>query len=283
MSGTKIVCLNHAVHSRRAHVAGARASGCAALSRRRLVQLLLAGASMPALAACDPGSVGQMFVSEDQVEQMGVETWDRMRDELPASDNRAYRRRAQEVTERILRAAGERPGDWEIRVFEGDEVNAFALPGNKIGIYEGMFRYAEDDDQLAAVIGHEIGHNQAQHAQQRLARELGTQAGLQLVSAALQVGDIGYANQIAGLLGAGAQFGILLPYSRDQELQADEIGLRNMARAGYDPRGAVRLWENMSRQARPPDFISTHPAPEGRIEALEEMMPDAMELYRRSR
>ncbi len=266
-------------HARRRHQ---EAPGTAPFTRRRFVQTLMAGASLPAIAACDPGSVGEMFLSADQVEQMGVETWQRILAEEPRSDNDSYRRRAREMATRMLTAVDEDPDDWEVEVFAGDQVNAFALPGNKIGIYEGMFELAGDDDEVAAVIGHEIGHNQAEHARERVAREIGTQAGIQLVGAALQVGNIGYANEIAGLLGAGAQFGVILPFTREQELEADELGLENMARGGYDPRAAVRLWERMAEQPRPPELLSTHPDPEGRIEAIEAMLDDVMPLYRAS-
>jgi hypothetical protein len=188
------------------------AAGTAPFTRRRFVQALMVSTSLPAIAACDPGGVGEMFITGDQVEQMGVETWQRILAEEPRSDNESYHRRAQEMAARMLTAVDEDPDDWEVEVFAGDQVNAFALPGNKIGIYEGMFELAGDDDEVAAVIGHEIGHNQAEHARQRVAREIGTQAGIQLVSAALQVGNIGYANEVAGLLGAGAQFGVILPF-----------------------------------------------------------------------
>jgi predicted Zn-dependent protease len=254
----------------------------APLSRRRVIQALMAGASLPVIAACDPGSVGEMFVSGDEIEQLGEETWDRILEEEPRSANDDYRRRAREMSNRILAAIGENPDAWEVEVFAGDQVNAFALPGNKIGLYDGMFELAGSDEEVAAVIGHEIGHNQAEHTRERIAREIGTQAGIQLVGAALQVGNIGYANEIAGLLGAGAQFGVILPFSREQELEADALGLENMARGGYDPRAAVTLWERMSELPTPPPLLSTHPAPEGRIEALEERMPEALELYEAS-
>lgn len=251
------------------------------LHRRRF--LVLAGAGGLVLTGCGPGAtgLGLNLVPQEQVAQMGEETWERLRAEEPASDNREYQERAERIARRILEAAGEDPGAWEIVVFQGDEANAFALPGNKMGLYEGMFEVAEDDAQLAAVIGHEIGHNQAEHAAERVSSQVATQAGLQLVSAALQMGDIGYANAIAGALGAGVQYGVLMPYNRNQELEADEIGLRNMAQAGYDPRAAIALWENMRDAAdtRAPEFLSTHPAPDARIEALEEMMPAALELY----
>jgi predicted Zn-dependent protease len=146
-----------------------------------------------------------------------------------------------------------------------------------------LFEYAQTEDQLAAVIGHEIGHVQAQHPAERVNTEVTTQGAVQLVSAALQLGNIQYANAIAGALGAGAQYGVLLPYSRDQELEADRIGLRNMAQAGYDPRAAVELWQNMqSAGGGPPAFLSTHPAPAQRIEQLQELMPEALEVYEAS-
>ena len=249
------------------------------LGRRRFTALLLGGASLPALAACDPAGVGELFVSEDEIEQLGLETWERIRAEEPRSSSRANRERAETITSRILRAIGDDPGEWEVEVFAGDQANAWVLPGKRMGIYDGMFELAGDDAELAAVIGHEIGHDQAAHAQQRVAREIGTQAGLMLVSTALQVGNISYANQIAGLFGAGAQYGILLPYSREQELEADELGLENMAKAGYDPEGAIRLWQRMAEQPSPPEMLSTHPAPEGRIQALEAMMPEARAIY----
>jgi predicted Zn-dependent protease len=212
------------------------------LGRRRFTTLLLGGTCSAALVACDPAGVGELFISDEQVEQLGLETWERIRADEPLSTNQANRQKAQAMTTRILTAIGEDPGEWEVEVFAGDQANAWVLPGKRMGIYDGMFSMAEDDAQLAAVIGHEIGHDQAEHARQRVAREIGTRAGLQLVSTALQIGDVAYANQIAGLFGAGAQYGIILPYSREQELEADELGVRNMARARYDPEAAIRLW-----------------------------------------
>jgi predicted Zn-dependent protease len=237
------------------------------------------------LAGCggDDGGPGLDVVPEEQVEQMGVESWERIVSETPRSDDPQYQEIADRVAGRVLSAAGEDPGAWEVVAFEGEEANAFALPGGKIGIFEGMFEYAQTEDQLAAVIGHEIGHVQAQHPAERVNTEVTMQGAVQLVSAALQLGNIQYANAIAGALGAGAQYGVLLPYSRDQELEADRIGLRNMAQAGYDPRAAVELWQNMqSAGGSPPAFLSTHPAPAQRIEQLQELMPEALEVYEAS-
>jgi predicted Zn-dependent protease len=261
----------------------ARAPGGGAYNRRRFMVVLGSVGGMALVGCAAPGQtgLGLQLVPQEQVRAMGLETWERIREEEAASGNQQYQRTANQITRRILSAAGENPDEWEMVVFAGEEANAFALPGGKMGIYEGMFEIAENDDQLAAVIGHEIGHNQADHAAERVNTQVATQGVVQLVSAALQVGNVGYANLIAGALGAGAQFGVLLPYNRNQELEADAIGLRNMARAGYDPRGAVALWENMRQTPgpRPAAFLSTHPAPDARIQALKELMPEALELY----
>lgn len=133
-----------------------------------------------------------------------------------------------------------------------------------------MFRVADTEAELDAVIAHEIGHNLAAHAAERVNSQVITQGAVQLVSAALQAGNVTYADAIAGALGVGSQYGVPMPYSRRQETEADEIGLMLMARAGYDPRAAVELWREMQRQGgRPPTFLSTHPAPADRIARLE--------------
>lgn len=225
--------------------------------------------------------LGLNLVSADQVEQLGIESWERLKAETPRSGNETYQATLQKVSSRVLSAMGDNPAAWEMVVFRGDEANAFALPGNKIGVFEGMFQYARTDAQLAAIVGHEIAHNQRNHAAERVNTQMGTQLGLQAVSAALQVGNVGYANQIASALGMGAQYGLILPYGRNQELEADRIGLIAMARAGYDPREAITLWENMrTAGSRPPTFLSTHPSPDDRIARLQQMMPEALRIYR---
>jgi predicted Zn-dependent protease len=226
--------------------------------------------------------LGIDLVSEEQVQQMGIESWQRIRSETPISKDGAAQQTADEVADNLLQAAGADPGEWEVVVFQGDQANAFALPGGKIGIYEGMFQAVQNEAQLAAVVAHEIGHLQAEHARERVSSEVATQGVVQLVSAALQAGNVGYANAIAGALGAGAQYGVLLPYSRNQELEADRFGLQLMAQAGYDPRETLAFWCQMQQQGggEPPAFLSTHPTPGNRIEQLQELMPAALETYR---
>jgi predicted Zn-dependent protease len=255
----------------------------AEMSRRGFMAVLV-GFSGTALVACvGPGQtgLGLGLVSAEEAEQLGVQSWEQIRSEVPVSKNTTYQRALQQVSTNILTAIGQNPANWEAVVFESKEANAFALPGNKIGVYEGMFAIATDVNELAAVVGHEVGHNQAEHARERLSSAAATQTGVQLLGAALQIGNIGYASEIAGLLGAGVQYGLILPYSRNQELEADSIGLINMAQAGYDPRAAIKLWQNMQAAGeRAPEFLSTHPAPESRIAALEAEMPEALSYYR---
>lgn len=260
------------------------ASGRGGTTRRAFLGML-AGTGGAVLTGCvggDQTGLGLNLVSDEQVQELGLQSWQQIRGETRPSDNPTYQRALDQVSRRLLSAAGENPQEWEAVVFAGGEANAFALPGKKIGVYEGMFEVAENEAQLAAVVGHEIAHNQQAHSQERLSSSAATDLGIQLIGGVLQVGNIGYANEIAGLLGAGAQYGLILPYSRNQELEADRLGLMLMAQAGYDPRAAVQLWQNMQATgARPPEFMSTHPGPESRIARLEEQLPEALSVYRR--
>jgi predicted Zn-dependent protease len=172
-------------------------------------------------------------------------------------------------------AADQEPKRWEVQVFADPGVNAFVLPGRKIGVLEGMVRTARGDGELAAVIGHEIGHLQAEHSRERLTAEFARSWVQRAVQFVLHLGDVPYAAEIAGLLGVGVEFGVLRPYSRNQELEADRLGLFTMAKAGYDPREAVTLWRRMERMGGGgPALLSTHPAPAARIQAIEAIIPE---------
>lgn len=255
-------------------------SGCRhvpCLSRRRMLGLLGGAAAAPWLGGCDDGlPLPFDLVSDETVRQLGLESWQRIRAQAAVSPDPTLHNALQAVGRRLLAAVDENPADWEMLVFAGPEINAFALPGGKIGVYEGMFRIAANPGQLAAVVGHEIGHNQAEHSQERLNIAAVKQFGLQLVSAALELGDIQYANEIAALLGVGVEFGLALPYSRRQELEADRLGLVMMAAAGFDPTEAVALWRRMGQvsDGNRIAFLSTHPAPAARATALEDLLPE---------
>jgi predicted Zn-dependent protease len=181
----------------------------------------------------------------------------------------------QEVGRRIAAASPHPEWDWQFTLFENDEPNAFALPGGKVGVNTGLFKVAKTDAQLAAVLGHEVAHAIARHGAERMSQGMLSQLGAAAVG--IGTGNAAYAE----LAAQAATLGIILPYSRTQESEADHIGLIYMAEAGYDPREAVALWRNFESfgGARQPEFLSTYPAPGSRIENLEELMPEALETY----
>ncbi|MGE5501383.1 MAG: M48 family metallopeptidase, partial [Ignavibacteriales bacterium] len=179
--------------------------------------------------------------------------------------------RVRRVGQRIVQAAGLGDRQWQYAVFDDPDANAFALPGGEIGVNTGLLKLATTDDELAAVIGHEVGHVVAHHAAERMSQQAAAQIGLGVAQSALG-GAAGStrAQALSSLGSAGAQLGFLLPYSRKHELEADKLGVDFMKTAGYDPRQAVTLWQKMQAQSgsRPPTFLSTHPSDTQRIQAL---------------
>ena len=241
---------------------------------RRWLHALAIAAAIPLLAGCDDPPVD--LVSEEAVEAMGLQAWEEIRATTPVANEPELQRALDRVSARLLRAAGEDPGAWEILVFDSPEANAFALPGRKIGVFAGMFRVADSPDQLAAIVGHEIGHLQAEHGQERISAQVGADWGLSAIALLLNLAGVEYAAEIAAALGLGVEYGLVLPYSRGQELEADRLGLSLMPEAGFDPHGAVELWQRMERLGgpTPPAFLATHPAPADRIEEIRKMLPE---------
>jgi len=191
------------------------------------------------------------------------------------------------VGARIASVSGRPDFQWRYHLVNNPkQANAFVLPGGKVFVYSGLFKYAANEAELAAVIGHEVAHALRSHGVQNAARR--QKAGL--VGALLQVGmgvagiDRGTASQINKAYGQGATLGYIRPKSRENEMAADSIGLMLMAEAGYDPRAALRFWNKFGKQGqRVPEYLSTHPAPESRIANIESLMPDAMALYKKSK
>jgi predicted Zn-dependent protease len=173
--------------------------------------------------------------------------------------------------------------EWEFNLVESDQVNAWAMPGGKVAVYQGILPVTRDEAGLAAVVGHEIAHVVARHGQERVSQGLLTQMGGLALSVALSQRPQETQQLWMAAFGAGAQVGILLPFSRLHESEADHLGLIFMAMAGYDPHAAVGLWERMAQQREgpaPPEFLSTHPADQTRIENIKEIIPEAMKYYR---
>lgn len=191
--------------------------------------------------------------------------------------------RIQRIGMRIAAATGRTDYEWEFRVIEDDKtLNAFCLPGGKVAVYTGLLPVAQDDAGIAAVIGHEVAHAIARHGGERLSQEI-LVAGA-TVATVMATQDAKKRDLYAGLLGAGAAVGFLLPYSRLHESEADRMGLIYMAKAGYDPRAAIGLWQRMAAEGkdrdRPPEFLSTHPADDTRIANLRRWLPEAQGYYR---
>jgi predicted Zn-dependent protease len=172
---------------------------------------------------------------------------------------------------------------WEFNLFENKEANAWAMPGGKVAVYSGILPYTKTEKGLAVVMAHEIAHVIARHGNERMSQALITQMGGLALSAALSSEPQKTRELWGSVYGLGANFGILMPYSRLQETEADRLGLIFMAMAGYDPHEAVPFWQRMSsmERSRPPEFLSTHPAPETRIRQIQAAIPEAMSYYRR--
>ncbi|MCK9396808.1 MAG: M48 family metallopeptidase [Methylobacter sp.] len=236
------------------------------------------------LSACITSPTGRsqlVFMPEAQIDQMGLQAFDNLKKQKPVSTNSQYNQLANCIAGAITRETG---GNWEVVVFEDATPNAFALPGNKIGIHTGMITLADNQDQLAAVIGHEVGHVLAKHSNERASQEMAVNQGLSIIQA-VSAPQTALGQTALGMLGIGAQYGILMPYSRVHESEADMIGMDLMAKAGFDPRQSISLWQKMERASQgqqPIEFLSTHPSNSTRIQQLEQHMPQAMGLFQQA-
>jgi len=172
---------------------------------------------------------------------------------------------------------------WEYNLVESKDVNAWCMPGGKVVIYTGILPITLDDTGLAVVMGHEIAHAIAQHGNERMSQQLALQMGGQALAAAVSTQPALTQQLWMAAFGMGSQVGILLPYSRLQENEADLLGLTFMAMAGYDPRKSIDFWERMSKSKSgqaPPEWLSTHPADQTRIQHIKSIMPSVMKYYK---
>ncbi|KMQ75844.1 M48 family metallopeptidase [Marinobacter subterrani] len=250
--------------------------------------LILGLLALTLLTGCQESPTGRnrlALVPDAVMADMGQDGFVQMKQQNPVITRPDIIRRVQCITRELLAAAEAQypsapmPESWEVAVFDNATPNAFALPGGKIGVHSGLLRVAENEAQLAAVIGHEIAHVLASHGNERLTQQLGLEAGMMLVGLFTE-GEIAE-DQIQQALGIGAQLGITLPFSRAHEEEADLMGLKIMARAGFAPEQSVRLWQNMAQAsgAQPMEFLSTHPNHDSRIESLRSRMSTANELF----
>lgn len=250
------------------------------LSKRQLVQGLAAGyvvafAGTGCTYSEELGRSQLLLVSPGQLSQMADSTWASVRKETPVSRNSKLNAQLQRVGPRVVNAAGQGRRNWEFTVLESDQENAFVLPNGKVGFYEGIMKTMANDDQVAAVMGHEVGHVTARHAAERYSQSTVAGLGLTVANVAIASSDSRHANEIAAVLGAGVTFGIMLPYSRRHELEADKLGIGYMRRANYDPREALRFWQSKANQPnrkKVPEFMSTHPSDATRIAQIRRLI-----------
>lgn len=242
--------------------------------------------SLTVLAACATSPLGrsqlQLF-SETDLSQMGVAAYNDIQKKQPRDNNPGANAYVRCVANTITATLPSGAQNWQVTLFRDDSANAFALPGGKIGVNTGLLAVATNQHQLATVIGHEVAHVLARHAGERMSNQALVETGLQAAQA-ISGSMTPAKQQLMGLLGVGAQVGILLPYSRTQETEADLLGLDLMARAGFDPQESIELWQNMERAGggRPPEFLSTHPSQGTRIQTLQNRLPQAQELQRQA-
>jgi predicted Zn-dependent protease len=239
--------------------------------------------------ACATSMTGQqqlLLYPESQMAQMGSAAFTDLQSKTPRSSDStkvAYVRCVSNAITQVVppeQARAVSVTGWEVEVFEDKTANAFALPGGKIGVHTGLLDVATTPGQLAAVLGHEVGHVLDRHSNARVSQSTLLNTGMQFGAILLGTNTV-EKQALMGALGVGLQYGVQLPFGRDQESAADQIGLELMARAGFDPHESVTLWQNMARAggASPPEFMSTHPSSTTRISRLEAQIPTVMPLY----
>lgn len=241
------------------------------------------------LAACATvGMTGRkqlLLLPEGEEQKLGLASYEEVLKKEKISTDPAQNELVQRVGQRIAAATGRSDLAWEFKVIDNSQtINAFCLPGGKVAVYTGILPVTQNEAGLAAVMGHEVAHAIARHGGERVSQQMVAKLGLSAVSAGMSSRDPKTVETVTGLLGAGTQVGVLLPFSRKQESEADHMGLVYMAKAGYDPREAVAFWERMSSASggggKPPEILSTHPADQTRIANLREKMPEALKHYK---
>lgn len=227
-----------------------------------------------------------MLISESQEVGLGEEAYRHILRDSVLLNHPEAQRIVRKVGERIARAANKPDYKWEFRVIDDPEmVNAFAVPGGKVAVYTGIFAVARDEAGLAVILSHEVAHALARHPGERMSQGMLVQLGGLGLSAALG-SNPQLANQVLQAYGLGTELALILPFSRSQESEADRIGLILMAKAGYDPRVSLEVWERMEKKesvkdrASPPEFLSTHPGYETRTQQLRAFIPEALSHYR---
>ena len=246
--------------------------------------------ALSSLNACTTSSTGRHQITlfaDTELAKMGATSFDEMKSELKISKDQALTDFVQCVADEIIVNVPKsvHDGDWEVVLFDSEQINAFALPGGKIGVYTGILAVTENADQLAAIMGHEVAHVIERHSNERLSSSQVVQATMATADAVMAQQNVENKNLWMAGLGLGAQYGVILPYGRTHESEADIVGQDLMARSGFDPKASVHLWENMAKLSKssPLEFLSTHPSNQTRIKQLTEHLGQAQALKAQSK
>ena len=235
----------------------------------------------------ETGRKSHVGMSTQQEAALGFQTYRQVLAQARSIDSGPQFEMVRRVAEKLASATGTAGAgyEWQVSLIEDEQVNAFCLPGGKIVVYTGIIPIAQNEAALATVMGHEMAHATSRHGAQRVLQQNLAQTAMTGIAVSLSDMDYNKQRAVMGALGAGAQFGILMPFGRQHESEADEIGLMYMARAGYDPQESIRFWKRMDQASRsgPPEFLSTHPSHGTRVQQLEALMPKALLEYNRAR
>lgn len=234
----------------------------------------------------ETGRKSHVGLSTQQESALGLQSYRQVLAQAQTIDSGPEFEMVRRVATRLAGATGEAGNgfDWQESLIRDQQVNAFCLPGGKIVVYTGILPLAQNDAALATVLGHEMAHATSRHGAQRVLQQNLAQTAMTGIAVSLSDMDYNKQRAVMGALGAGAQFGVLMPFGREHESEADHIGLIYMARAGYDPKESIRFWERMEQSGggQPPEFLSSHPSHGRRIQQLQAWMPQALEEYRKS-
>lgn len=220
-----------------------------------------------------------ILVPFSQELSLGAQSYNEILSKEKISQNSRLNQMIQRVGKRLAAVSDMPELDWEFKVIESNQQNAFALPGGKVAFYTGIMQICKNEAGVATVMGHEIAHAIARHGAQRMTQQMLITGALSIAS--ISMSDSKNKSLILGAFGLGANYGLTLPFSRSNESEADEIGITYMAKAGYDPNESIKFWTRFqnSKGDQPPEFMSTHPSDETRIQRLTELLPNALKVY----
>lgn len=258
------------------------------MTRYKLLQAFFIGIIFICGCAKTPytGRNQLMILSSGEEKIMGVQATHEILEKEPVETHTKFSQTVNTIGRRIANVIPHSSYDWHFYTINDDTPNAFALPGGAVFVYRGILQVAKTEEQLAAIMGHEIAHILARHGSERMSQQIFLQLGGEMGKAAVGMATKGaYTDLFGQVYGIGTTVGILLPFSREHEYEADHIGVFLMAEAGYDPREAIVLWENFSllgKSTSTPEFLSTHPIDINRIKALQKVMPEAIARFKKT-